>query len=430
MDPVLARIAAYMHDEHAPAPGERVLAMVSGGPDSVCMMHALAALHDGPVGVLTVDHGLRPDAADEVRHVALLAARLGLPCRSVQLGLVRGAAVQARARAARYGAARAVAAADGWDVIAVGHTASDQAETVLMRLARGAGRTGALGMAPRRGNLIRPLLGVTADETAAWCDRSGIAVAMDPSNEDPAFTRVRARALMTAFSDLHPGAERHVAAFADLLRDEHAIIGPAVDAAWERCARGSGLDIRALRDEPPALQRLVVRRLCTEAGLGGDGLNAAAVARILDVGAGVPRTEVPGGAIVAEAGRLVVLTVTPSPPAPERLAVPGVVRFGDATIRGRHGIGAPPTPDRVTIPPGGVIEVRGPHDGDRIALPGGGHARVGRILQSDGVPARLRPRVPVVVVDQVPVWVAGHRASAGALAEPGAPAVVLEVVPA
>jgi len=99
-------------------------------------------------------------------------------------------------------------------------------------------------------------------------------------------------------------------------------------------------------------------------------------------------------------------------------------------IRGRFGTGAPPTPGRVTIAPGGVIEVRGPHDGDRIALPGGGHARVGRILQSDGVPARLRPRVPVVVVDQVPVWVAGHRASAGALAEPGAPAVVLEVVPA
>jgi tRNA(Ile)-lysidine synthetase-like protein len=73
--------------------------------------------------------------------------------------------------------------------------------------------------------------------------------------------------------------------------------------------------------------------------------------------------------------------------------------------------------------------VRGPRAGDRIALVGGGHARVGRILQADGVPARLRAQVPVVVVDDSPVWVAGHRASADALAGPGHPAVVLEVLP-
>ena len=80
--------------------------------------------------------------------------------------------------------------------------------------------------------------------------------------------------------------------------------------------------------------------------------------------------------------------------------------------------------------PAARIEVRGPRDGDRIALPGGGHARVGRILQQDGVPARLRTQVPVVVADEIPVWVAGHRVSAGALAGPGEPAVVLEVLPA
>ena len=84
----------------------------------------------------------------------------------------------------------------------------------------------------------------------------------------------------------------------------------------------------------------------------------------------------------------------------------------------------------MTIAPVGRIAVRGPRDGDRIALAGGGHARVGRILQAGGVPARLRAQVPVVVVDEVPVWVAGHRASSDALAGSGEPAVVLEVRPA
>jgi tRNA(Ile)-lysidine synthase len=430
MDPVLARIAAYMHDEHVPAPGERVLVMVSGGPDSLCLLHALAALHDGEIGVITVDHGLRAEAADEVAGVAAVAAGLGVPCARVRLRVPPGAGIQERARTARYAAAREVAAAAGWESIAVGHTASDQAETVVMRLARGTGRTGALGMAPRRGDLIRPLLGVTSADTAAWCARTGLDVVRDPSNADPTYTRVRARGLIAGLAGLHPGAERHVAAFADLLRDEHAIIAGALEAAWARCADDRGLAIAALAHEQPAMQRLLVRRLCTEQGLGGDGLGASAVARVLAVAEGVPRAEVPGGAIVSEYGHLVVVTSQAAVPPPVHLPVPGAVHFGNLIIRGRHGVGALPRPGCVTVTPGGTIEVRAPRDGDRIALPGGGHARVGRILQSDGVPARLRAQVPVVVVDQVPVWVAGHRASAGALAEPGAPAVVLEVVPA
>lgn len=426
-DPLLDRIGDAMARDGAPAPGEHVLAMVSGGPDSTLLMHALAARHDGPVTVLAVDHGLRPEAAAECARVMDAARALGLPARTERLDLAAGPGVQERARAARYAAARRVAREAGCTVIAVGHTRSDQAETVLMRLARGTGRTGALGMAPRAGDLVRPLLGVTAAESREWCAARGLRTADDPSNADAVHTRVRARALTAALEDLHPGAAGHLAAFADALRDEALLLESVVAASWDRCVRADGLDVAALAAEAPAMRGILVRRLLGDAGLGGDAMAAAPVARVLALLDGPARTEVPGAAVVRERGVLRVAAAVVPPPA-MALESPGQVAFGDLVVRARRGVGAPPRPDRVAVPAGGALLVRPPLPGDRIALPGGGRARVGRLLADRGVPARLRPLVPVVEHDGRPVWVAGHRADAAALAAPGEPATVLEVV--
>jgi tRNA(Ile)-lysidine synthase len=164
-----ARVAAHCRRTGLLPPGAPVLAMVSGGADSTCLMHVLGALHDGPVGVLVVDHGLRPESGDEAEAVLAAARALGLAAHRDAAAVSPGPGVQERARAARLASARTLAAREGYVRIATGHTASDQAETVLFRLARGAGRTGALGMAPRRDELIRPLLCVTGAETRAWC---------------------------------------------------------------------------------------------------------------------------------------------------------------------------------------------------------------------------------------------------------------------
>ncbi len=431
-DPLLVRIAAFIARHGAPAPGERVLAMVSGGPDSLCLLHALVAARVGPVGVVTFDHGLRHAAAAETREVSAIAASLEVPCTVVQLALDAGPGVQERARTARYAAARELAARDGWDVIATGHTASDQAETVVMRIARGAGRAGALGMAPRAGDLVRPLLGVSSDDTAAWCTTAGVAAADDPSNRDRTFTRVRARALVAGLEDLHPGAGRNIVRFADLLRDEQAVLDTVAAAAWGRCARDDGLVVAALASEPVAVQRLLVRRLVAAAGIAGDAISAATVDGVIATMDGPARRDIPGGAAVRAGGLVSVIADASSrvDESPLPLPVPGRVRFGDVEVHSRAGRAEAPERWRVAIPPGADIHVRGPRDGDRIALSGGGHARVGRILQSDGVPAPLRARVPVIVVDEVPIWVAGHRIAAGVLAAPGEPAIVLEVVPA
>jgi tRNA(Ile)-lysidine synthase len=423
-----ARVAEHCR-RHALLPaGAPVLAMVSGGPDSTCLMHLLARLHDGPVTVLTVDHGLRPEAAREAGGVLDAAARLGLPARLERLGLAPGPGAPARARAARIAAAERVAAEAGAVRIATGHTAGDQAETVLFRMARGTGRTGALGMSPRRGAWIRPLLAVAPAETRAWCARHGLETVADPSNRDPAFARTRVReGLLPALRAVHPGAERHLAALADALRDEAELIAPLVDAAWARCARGEGLDAALLAGEPPPLRRLLARRLLEQAGLPAEARGAEGVARALAAAEDGRAADLPGGRVARERGRLAAHAAPAPAPPPAALAVPGAAPFGDALVRAEPGPAGPPSPDRVTVAVEGPLVVRGPAPGDRLPLAGGGHQAVGRLLAAAGVPARARPAVPVVATADRVVWVAGHRAAPDLLAPPGARGVVLRL---
>jgi tRNA(Ile)-lysidine synthase len=301
------RVADYCRRHRLLVAGAPVLALVSGGADSVCLVHVLREIHDGPLVVLSIDHGLRPEAAEEVAAVEALARPLGAAFVGRALHLEDGPDLQERARDARLAAAREVADAHGCARIATGHTASDQAETVLFRLARGTGRSGALGIAPRRGRLVRPLLCLTRAETRQWCVDAGVGFTDDPSNLDPRFTRARLRhGLLDALAEVHPGAERNVAAFADRLRDEDALLDGLVADAWARCAGPRGLRVDALGREAPPLQRLLLRRLIADAGLPGGAREARHVERIAALLERPARIELPGGSASVAEGQLVV----------------------------------------------------------------------------------------------------------------------------
>ena len=281
--------------------------MVSGGADSTCLMHVLAAIHDGPITVLSIDHGLRPEAGDEVLRVGAQASALGLRCEVRTLELEDGPDLQERARDARAEIAHELAEEIGAAGIATGHTASDQAETVLFRLARGAGLGGALAMAPRRELMIRPLLGVTREQAERWCDERGLSVVDDPSNADPRFTRSRVRhELLPALERIHPGAARNVAAFSDRLRDERSLIDATIDAGWTRCVGCDGLRRDALSAESLPLRRLLVRRLLERAGLPGGAREQRHVERVLDLVERPARIQLPGGLAEIVDGELVV----------------------------------------------------------------------------------------------------------------------------
>lgn len=323
-DPI-ARVAEHCR-RHALLPsGTRILLLVSGGADSTCLMGLLHEIHDGPLLALTLDHGLRVEAAEECDLAVANAEAMGIPALRRELGVTPGPGVQARARAARLAEAARVADAHGCALVATGHTATDQAETVLFRLARGTGTAGALGMAPRAGRVVRPLLALTRAETRRWCRSRGLPVSDDPSNRDSTFARVRVReTLMPALRDVSPGAERNVAAFAEALADERDLLEDLVADAWRRAAREDGLDLETLRGERPALARILMRRLIAGAGLEGDALGRAAVERAMGLLGGARAAQLPGGVVRDERGRAIVVPDRPPRPVPvERVLVGG-----------------------------------------------------------------------------------------------------------
>jgi len=219
------------------ARGEHVLIACSGGPDSAALLDALARLappRGWRLSVAHVDHGLRSDSASEAEVVARLSGDRGLPFRALSVAVTPGASLQDRARDARRAALRAEAARVGADVIALGHTADDQAETVLMRALAGASPAGLAAMAERERGLVRPLLKVWREATVAYCAALGIEALEDPSNADPRFLRSRVRhEVIPALEAVFPGARRRLVVLAErqrrLLEAAAALSGPRVE---------------------------------------------------------------------------------------------------------------------------------------------------------------------------------------------------------
>lgn len=199
--------------------GARVLAAVSGGPDSMAMLHVLAGLRAKyAFGLFAhgIDHGLRPGAAAEIDLAADLARSLDVPFAQTRLNVEPGGNLQARARAERWDALHAAALRVAADLIATGHHADDRAETLLMRLLRGTGPRGLAVMPPRDGDRIRPMIRARRADIRAHIARHHLPHSLDPSNLDPRFLRVRVRhELMPLLERLSPKIVEHLCNLAD-----------------------------------------------------------------------------------------------------------------------------------------------------------------------------------------------------------------------
>lgn len=251
--------------------GGLVLVACSGGADSLALAAAVA--FEAPraglsAGAVIVDHGLQEGSLAVAGVAAEQCRRLGLD--PVEVVTVRvgtaGSGPEAQARDARYGAFEEVAERVGAVAIMLGHTRDDQAEQVLLGLARGSGARSLSGMPARRGRYVRPLLGVARTTTAAACAAAGLTAWEDPHNSDPAYGRVRARALLPLLeAELGPGTVAALARSADLLR----VDADALDdlAAVARAELGPGqIDATVLLALPRALRARVWRLLALEAG--------------------------------------------------------------------------------------------------------------------------------------------------------------------
>jgi tRNA(Ile)-lysidine synthase len=273
--------------------------LFSGGRDSTALLD-LAVRSGAPVTALHVNYGLRPGAGAEEAHCARIAARLEVELHVERPQKPSTGNLQAWARDARYGAAIALAAKrDG--LVVAGHTATDQVETILYRLASSPSRRALLGMRPREGRLVRPLLCFTREDTAAYCGARGLPYVDDPSNDTDEYARGRVRhGLLEALRAVHPAAEQNVLRTAEILRDEAVVLDGLVETLLRPGGRSA--DIALLRAASPALARLAIQRLA-DAAAGGPAAGVArrteeilALEGALDVGHGL-RAEVKRGVL-------------------------------------------------------------------------------------------------------------------------------------
>lgn len=393
------------------AVGRPVVVLVSGGRDSVCLLDlAVRVAGPGAVRAVHVNYGLREEAADDERHCLALGESLG-----VLIEVERASAppargnVQAWAREIRYDAAARLARPAGADV-AVGHTATDQVEGVLYRLASSPSRRALLGMHARTGIVVRPLLSLTRAQTGDYCRARGLEWREDATNGGPRYARGRVRRdLVPALRTIHPAAEANVLALVEILRDEATTLDGVLDDVLQ--GRGE-VELERLRGLPAALRRLAVQRLAdiaAERPVPGAAARAEELAGLprrgtasLDIGSGI-RAVARYGVLSFERA-----TEPPVAPAPARLAVPGSIRFGAYEVRCEVGPPQrrPGSVDRAAL--ASELVVRGWRPGDRMAPLGlGGTKSLQDLFVARRVERSRRATLPVIESGGEIVWVAG-----------------------
>ena len=302
-----------------------VLVGLSGGADSLAL--AAAAAFEAPragltVGAVIVDHGLQAGSVDVARVAADQARLLGLAPVLIETVLVAdddGAGPEAAARSARYAAFESALARTGAVGVLLGHTLDDQAETVLLGLARGSGATSLQGMAPVSGAYRRPLLGIRRTQTRQACLDAGLKAWSDPQNLDPRYARVRARlrVLPVLERELGPGIAEALVRTAETLREDADALDALVRGMLGEMAQprpdGVALPVETLAAQPAALRQRIIRlAVAREFGVWLERSHTLAVARLVTHWHGQNALDLPGVRVERQGGMLVFSVPRPT----------------------------------------------------------------------------------------------------------------------
>ncbi|MDI6893902.1 MAG: tRNA lysidine(34) synthetase TilS [Bacillota bacterium] len=376
MGDVYGRVLAYVERHGMFSPGDAIVVAVSGGADSVALLHVMGRLakrmglrlHAGHL-----NHLLRADQAEEdARFVADLARSLGIPCTVGREDVAARAAssgtgLEEAGREARYAFLGRLAGDVGARRIALGHTRDDQAETVLMRIIRGAGIEGLAGIPPVRGSIVRPLLRVGHAELEEYCRQQGLTWRVDPYNFDPGYLRNRVRHhLLPCLEEVAgAGVRERLAELAEALRPDvewlRGVEEQTLADVSSRRGEGVLIDLGRLPALPPALRRRVLRRAILTVKRPGRQVGLAHVQAVLDL--------LGGRAVPEDEGGLAGARSTGHRPAAEEVHLPG-------------GVVARLTPDGLALEP----------------APG----EAGRPKRDEGATVGYRYRLPVPGLVEVP----------------------------
>lgn len=434
-----------MRRENAPTPdfsavrGRRLLIALSGGADSVAltvMLHRAREAYDLTLSAAHLDHGIRPESSEDAAFCRLLCDRLGIPFMSKRVDVPAEAAsrrvgVETLAREIRYEWLRQCKAETGSDYIALAHHMDDQAETVLMHLARGTGPEGIGGMRMVSGDLYRPLLNCRKAELTEYLRANGFSWREDATNaiDDNPRNALRAHAI-PELEKSYPQFVKAAARYARAAQIESDCLSELTRDYLDRNLGGNGLCVWLSLDNPPhrAILRRALRAACPEDALDWDRLNALEALCAASRG----RLDLGGRWLAERTGRrLYFVPKRPAPIPPAALKLEGETAFpplGRITATPCEPVPIRDDPRRQALDPaalqGAVIRTR--RDGDRIRPLGCGDRLLSDYFTDKKIDRPLRDAIPLVAVGDRVYWVCGLGISQEAALRPGGDAVRLE----
>lgn len=418
-------------------PGSGVLCALSGGADS---MYLLCRLLEGrekygwTVQAAHLNHGLRPTARRDEDFVRDWCGKRDVPltvghAAAGELARREGLSIEEAGRVLRYAFLEETARREGLELIATGHHAGDNAETVLMNLIRGCGLNGLTGIPERRGNIVRPMLEASRPEIEGYLTAHNVPHVEDETNADPAYTRNKVRhQLLPLLEELNPRAAAHIAAAARRLGEDEALLAaqtaPLLEEALD-IPGGLALPVRALRDSPRPLALRCCAGALDRAGLKGGAVH---LERILALALGddpSAQLHIPGGSVWRQY-ELMVFSPGPDPGPPQPLALEaGEQAWGSWTVFCAPAV----CPAKAYVSPWefylrpGTYALRPRQEGDRITLGKRPEKTVKRLMIEGRVPAHRRDLVPVLAAGERVAALGGFGPDRAHLSPPGEPAL-------
>lgn len=391
---MLNKLRAFLKEQALLSPGDRVIAAVSGGADSVAMLFALYLLRD-ELGITLeaahFNHHLRGAESDrDEAFVTDFCGRYDIPLHLSSGRIVPGKkGLEAAARDARYAFLRRLPGK-----VATAHTADDNAETVLMRLIRGTGLKGLGAIAPVSGNVIRPMLTVTRDDVEAFLEEYALPHVEDSSNGTDDFLRNRIRhGILPLMRTENPRIGENLSAMALLLRQDEACLQAMIPEEQVP-------DVSRLKAMEPALRRRALERFLKAQGVREpEQIHILQAEQLLYHWSPSAAMQFPGGVTIGrQYDRLVRLECAPELPE-TRLSVPGETCIGGKRFVSEYATDLEERPDSVLVCPVGVLTVRSRRSGDTMRLPGGTRS-LKKMYIDRKIPASQRAAVPVLADDR------------------------------
>lgn len=433
---MLERFRRHVADANLLPEGAKLLVGYSGGADSTCLLHMLAAMKVDVVAA-HLHHGQREEADDELRRCSEFADALGVPFVSGRADVPRiaedmGVGLEEAGREARYSFFRQAAHRLECEWIVTAHTRTDLVETMLLNIARGTGLAGLAGIPERREEIVRPLLPFSRDETRAYCEANGLWFHDDPTNADISFSRARIRhRVLPELRSVNKAVEASLVRLASLANEEDRFLNGMAAAALEQCeVRLNGdldfltrdVEIRFDRGRFSSLPVVLVKRsvrLATEALGGSLSYDQTERIRLGLAGSEKGSVTADGGEVVIEwdSQFLDVRLLRPTSPFRFPLTVPGETdsdEFG-WQFRAYEAVfdGTPPQRNamRVQLPRrqmSGMLFFRTAQSGDNLRPLGfEGHRKISDLLSEAHLTEAARRRIPIVCDFIGPVWIPG-----------------------